>query len=269
MISASVTRRRPAWVDASLGGILFLVFTVRSAYAFFAVAALLAMVAFEALRGEARAPLLRALVTLGACLLLYLPWQVSLARRAADPRVEKQDTLGTHPIYIALVEGVGWSENRWGLKPWDPWVADYLAKRFGLDPVDLGTMESERRARLTYFELWREAPLHLLGVYVSRLPGVVRDHVFGGMLGGVALLLALPFALLVARSRSDALPGLLVASAPLTSCLLFQTTFLDPRLLYAYPLRLASALALAFALSGLADAALIRRRPAIPGPSAS
>jgi hypothetical protein len=35
----------------------------------------------------------------------------------------------------------------------------------------------------------------------------------------------------------------------MTACLLFQTVVLDPRLLYAYPLRVATAATLAFALA--------------------
>ncbi len=268
VIAASMTRAWPVWAHASLGGALFVIHTIRSAYALYAVAALLAVAGIEALRTRAKAPLLRALVVLTACLPLHILWQVPLAHRAADRRVVQQDTLGTHPIYIALLEGVGWSENRWGLKPADPWVASYLAVRFGLEPVDVGTVESERRARLTYRELWREAPLHLLGVYASRVPQAVREHTFGGVVGGALLLLALPAAVLVAWSRRDPLPGLLLALAALTACLLFQTLVLDPRLLYAYPLRLASGLALALALSVLADGALARMpaKRRAPGP---
>ena len=256
VIAASASRRWPIWVHALLGGALFAVYTIRSAYAFYGASALLAVAVVECLRTRARAPLLRALVVLGVAIALNLAWQVPLARRAADPRIVQQDALGTHPVYIPLLEGVGWSENRWGIKPWDPWVATYLGERFHLDPVDVGTKESERRARQTYRELWMEAPLHLMGVYLSRVPQAVREHAFGGLAGAVGLLLALPLALLVTWRRKDPLLfALLVAATTLTACVAFQTIVLDPRLLYAYPLRLASALTLAFSASVLVDLA--------------
>ena len=208
-IAASLTRAWPRWTHALLGAVLFFMHAIRSAYAFYATAALLAVVAFEFARTRDRALWLRGGVLLSSALTLGLLWQVPLKARAHDPRILQQDALGTHPVYIPLLEGIGWSTNRWGIKPWDPWVSSYLAERFKGDAVNVGTKESERRARITYGELWR---------------------------------------------RSAPWTGLIVGSAALTACVLFQTVVLDPRLLYAYPLRLASALTFALAVGVLVEA---------------
>jgi hypothetical protein len=256
VIAAAVLLRWPLWCYPLLGLVLFGVHKVRSAYALYAGATLLAVAALGAWRARSRAPLLRAAATLAVCVPLELLWQLPLSGRAADPRVIQQDTLGTHPIYIALLEGVGWSNNRWGIKASDPWVATFLADRFGVDPVDVGTAESEQRARIVYFELLRSDPLHLISVYASRLPAAARDHFFGGTLGALLLLAATPAALLHAWRRPHPAEALLLGSAALTCCLLFQAVVLDPRLLYAYPLKIVSGLTLAFASALLLEAAL-------------
>lgn len=250
-LAASVTRAWPLWTHALLGAVLFGMHAIRSAYAFYATAALLAVVAFEFLRTRERAVFRRGGALLASAFVLGLLWQIPLDRRANDPRIVQQDALGTHPVYIPLLEGIGWSTNRWGIKPWDPWVSSYLAERFKAEAVNVGTKESERRARITYGELWREAPLHLLGVYAKRVPGAVSDHFALGLIGGLGLLLVLPPALSVCWRRPSHWNGLLVGSAALTACVLFQTVVLDPRLLYAYPLRLASALTFALGVGVL------------------
>lgn len=253
-IAASTARAWPIWSHALLGAVLFGMHAIRSAYAFYATAALLAVVGFELLRTRERAVLGRGGVLLLCAFILALLWQIPLDRRANDPRILQQDALGTHPVYIPLLEGIGWSTNRWGIKPWDPWVSSYLAERFKGEAVNVGTKESERRARITYGELWREAPFHLLGVYARRVPDAVSAHFVGGLLGGLGLLLVLPPALLVCWRLSAPWTGLLVGAASLTACVLFQTVVLDPRLLYAYPLRLASALTFVLGVVVLCDA---------------
>ena len=217
-LAASATRAWPLWSHALLGGVLFGMHAIRSAYAFYATAALVVVVAFELLRTRERAGLWRGAGLLLSALLFGLLWQVPVKSRANDPRILQQDALGTHPVYIALLEGIGWSTNRWGLKPSDPWVATYLAERFKAEPVNVGSKESERRARITYFELWREAPLHLLGVYAKRVPGAVSDHFVAGLLGGVGLLIVLPPALFICWRSSTHWNGPLVGSASLTAC---------------------------------------------------
>jgi hypothetical protein len=255
VFAAAVLRRWPLWCYPLLGVALLLMHKVRSAYALYAGAAIVALALYGAWRARGREPLLRAAALLLVCVPLELLWRLPLAARARDPRVAQQDGLGTHPIYIALLEGIGWSENKWGLKPSDPWVASYLGERFQAEPVDVGTVESERRSRIVYFELLRSDPWHLGSVYVSRLPAAARDHVFGGGLGALALAVALPAALALARSRPAPEAGLLLAAAGLSACVLFQTVVLDPRLLYAYPLRVTTGLTLAFAAAFLIERA--------------
>lgn len=258
VVASAVARSwaRPLWVLPAAA--LFALYAIRSAYAYYAAAALLAVTVVESVRLRNGEPILRGAFILISTLLMLWPWQASIAARGSDSRVLRQDTLGTHPIFIPLLEGVGWSENRWGLKPYDPWIATYLANRFGLEPLDVGAVESERRARITYVDLWREAPGHLVMVYASRVPGVAREHAAGGLAGALALLIALPLALVTAWGRAGVTLGLLVAAASLTACLVFQAVVLDPREAYTYPLRVASGLTLAFALSVLAERAFVR-----------
>jgi hypothetical protein len=196
---------------------------------------------------------LRALLVLAICLPLEAAWQIPLARRAHDPRLVDQDTLGTHPIYITLLEGIGFSENPWGIKPWDPWIATYLGDRYGLEPVDVGSAESERRARKAYFELWREAPVSFAALYAGRIPVACANEIFGG-LPGATLLTAAACAALAACWRCSNRAGVLaLASLAVTLCVLFQTVVLDPRPLYAYPLRIVSGVSLALCLGSLLE----------------
>lgn len=246
---------RAAWLvrPLALGVALFLVHKIRSAYALYAGAALLASAGVEAWRSAQPAPLWRTLAVFAICLPLEAAWQIPLARRQQDPRLLDQDTLGTHPIYIALLEGIGFSENPWGIKPWDPWIATYLAERYRLDPVDVGSAESERRARRTYFELWRESPFAMLALYAGRVPAVCGQDVFAGVPGAV-LLAAAGWGALAACWRCPRGGSLLaLASLAMTLCVLFQTVVLDPRPLYAYPLRIVSGVSLAVCLGALLE----------------
>jgi hypothetical protein len=252
-LSGAPLRRWPYWASGIAGALLFAIHKVRSAYALYAGAALVAVALVGAWRTRSRLPLLRAGVALAASFALEALWQVPLQLRAMDPRVSRQDALGTHPIYVPLLEGVGWSENRWGIKPWDPWVAQYLAERFGGDAVNVGSNESERRARRAYFDLWLQDAPHLLAVYVRRLPGAARDHFFVGIWGALAWLLIVPAAMAVGLRLPSTTLWLLLGSVGVLLSVLFQTVVLDPRLLYAYPLRVVSAASLGLALGLLLE----------------
>jgi hypothetical protein len=121
-------------------------------------------------------------------------------------------------------------------------VVQFLADRLGAEPVPIPTAEGERRSRLVYFSLWREAPLHLTGLYLARIPAACREHFALGLPGAFLWLVVVPTALLRAWRRRDA--SLLSALAPglvLALCLLFQTLVIDPRLIYANPLRFVTA----------------------------
>jgi len=235
-------------VSLGLGVVLFLVHKIRSAYALYAAAGLIAAASVEAYRTRTRRPLLRMLAALVICLPLEAAWQAPLARRSQDPRLIDQDTLGTHPIYIALLEGIGFSDNPWGIKPWDPWIATYLSERYGLEPVDVGSAESERRARQAYFELFREAPFRFIALYAGRVPTFASQHFFLGTPGALLLLVAAGGAFAACWRCSGRGSVLALAALAMTSCVLFQTVVLDPRPLYAYPLRIASGVALALSL---------------------
>jgi hypothetical protein len=193
---------------------------------------------------------------------------MAVARRAADPRVRERDVLPAHNVYNPLVSGVGFSPNRWGIEPWDPWVAAFLAERTGQPPVRVETFESERRARVVYLQLWKEAPAHLLRLYLGRVPEAFRKHgwlgLWGAALWAVALLLALPRAW---RRRDGPSVALLIAPALVAAGLVAQIVLIDPRLLYSYPLRFTSALALLTAWSVLAETK--RAAPAPPDPCSS
>jgi hypothetical protein len=255
-LAAASLRRWPYWSYGVVGALLFAIHKVRSAYALYAVAALVAVALVGAWRTRSRTPLLRAAAALAASFALEALWQLPLRMRAADPRVTQQDALGTHPIYIPLLEGVGWSENRWGIKPWDPWVAQYLAERFGGEAVNVGSKESERRARRAYFDLWLQDAPHLLAVYARRLPGAARDHFFVGIWGAVAWLLVVPVALAAGLRQPSTTLWLLLGSIGVLLSVLFQTVVLDPRLLYAYPLRIVSAASLGLAFGLLLESEL-------------
>jgi hypothetical protein len=232
------------WLSAlGLGAVLFAIHKVRSAYAFYAMlAACLACVA-TGFSKRSRAPLRGLALALFGFGLLEMPWRLALAARNADPRLVHEDSLGTHPIWVALIEGVGFSKNPWGIKPSDPWIATYLAERYGGDPVDLGTPESERRSRLAYTELLTSEPLALLELYWRRLPVVVGRYFTFGIAGGIAAAGAVAAALFRARRVPRAL-GVVAATSGVLAGVLFQATVVDTRLIYAYPLTFLSALGL-------------------------
>lgn len=236
-VAIASARKDNLWFGLGLGVGLMVVHKIRSPYAMYALAAALVVDAVtQGRRGRAWVGMAIGVVVIA------IPWNLALRARAHDSQVTQLDTLGTHPIGIALLEGVGWSENKWGIKPFDPWVAEYLSKKYNLPAVNVGTEESERRAWKAYWSLWREDPLHLAGVYLKRAP-LVRQHVILGYVGMVALVIIVPVAFVLTWGKRD-VTGFLIALTVLTACLIFQTAVLDPRLLYAYPLRILSDLLL-------------------------
>jgi hypothetical protein len=269
-VAAAGGRPRRIWEALLLGALLFAAHKVRSSHGLYAAAALVLAAGLGLLRTRDR----RILRTLAFVALGYaaceLPWRVWAAQRARDTRVAAQDLEGAHNIWVVLLEGIGWSRefggygppNRWGLRPYDPWMGQYLADHYGVPPAHLASAQMERLSRQRYGELWREDPVHLLAIYAGRLPDAVAAHTAGGAAGLAALALLAPPALWTAWRRRDlALLTVLAAAAAMVACLAFQTVVLDARLLYAYPLRPVSLVLLSLSASALWAAARDR-----PGP---
>jgi hypothetical protein len=255
-MAAGLGRPWPAWTGILLGTALFVVDKVRSVYGIYALLA--ALLVGAVLWRVDRRVLARLGLLVATLAVLEVPWQWVMSARASDPRVVDGETLRSHGFWEPFVSGVGWTENRWGIKPWDPWVVQFLADRLGLDPVPIPTGEGERRSRAVYFSLWREAPLQLARLYLARIPGACREHFSLGLAGALLWLGVTAGALLRAWKRRDAgLLAALVAGVALVVCLVFQTLVIDPRLIYANPLRFVSAYGLAVAVAGL----LFREQP--------
>jgi hypothetical protein len=262
----ALSRRAPLWLGLPVGVGLFVLHKLRSVHAMYALAGAAGVALVLALRTRDRRTPLRLALALASFAALEWPWGRLLASRAADPRVVDAATMTSHNVWVPLVSGVGWTSNRWGVQPWDPKVLEFLSSRAGRPLWHLATEDADRAAREAYRSFWREAPGHLLALYLARVPSAIRDYFVLGWLGcllwlgggGVAFVRAW-------RLRdAEALAVLLVPSA-LVVCLLAQVVLIDPRLLYAYPLRFASGLALAASASAL----LVRTRPASPGGPAS
>lgn len=248
VIAAGLGRPWPAWAGIPLGAALFLVHKVRSVYGLYALAAVLVLAAL--LSRLDRRSLVRLAFLAAAWLALEVPWHLAMSARAADPRVVDGETLRSHGFWEPFVSGVGWTQNRWGIKPWDPWVVQFLADRLGLEPVPIPTAEGERRSRVVYFSLWREAPVHLVGLYLARIPQACREHFILGIPGALCWLGVTFVALRIGWRRRDAgIVSALVPSVVLAGCLVFQTVVIDPRLIYANPLRFVSACGLALGVS--------------------
>ena len=240
----------PVWTGAPMGLVLFFAHKVRSPFGAFAVGALAAAAALAYLRTKDTKALRTIAVLFAVFVVLEVPWRMALDRRATDPRVVDEDVLRSHNVYNPLVSGLGWGENRWGIKPWDPWVATFLAERTGLPPVVLETFESERRARIVYLSLWREAPGHLIGVYLGRIPGALQQHGWLGLWGTALWLVAAALAFRAAwRRREAAALAMVLAPLVVSAGLVAQIVLIDPRLLYSYPLRFTSALGLLTAVA--------------------
>jgi hypothetical protein len=258
----ALNRRAPFWLGLPLGAGLFVVHKLRSTYAMYGLAAAAAAAVVVAIRARDRRAGLRFLLAIVAFAALTWPWQRLTASRAADPRVVDADTMTTHNFWVPLVSGVGWTSNRWGLQPWDPKVLEFLSQRTGRPLRHLASAEADHQASEVYRSLWREAPGHLLWLYVTRIPSAIQEYFVLGWLGWLAWLAGGSVALARAwRRRDGETLAVLLAPAALVACLFAQVVLIDPRLLYSYPLRFASGLALAAA----AGALLVRRPPVDAG----
>jgi hypothetical protein len=246
-------------VGIAVGVALFVLHKFRSVYGLYALAAVLAVTAWTFLLRRDTRRLHGPAAALLVMVSLNLLWGLGLAARARDPRFAEDDAVGTHQFYEPLISGIGWTPNRWGIQPWDPKVAQFMADRLGVEPLPIHTKESEVRGRAVYLSLWREAPRHLMALYLRRIPKAFADHFFFGLAGVVVWAVAVSGALALGWRRREALHSALVlGSALLVICLVAQSVIIDPRLLYAYPLRVVSALSLATSLTALV---ILRARP--------
>jgi hypothetical protein len=234
-----------AWSPLACGVALFIVHKVRSPFAMYALLPLVTGAMLAWWRSRDRGPALRLAVLMLGFALCELPWQVAMSRRLADPRVVDRDVLTAHTLWEPLISGIGWTENPWGIKPSDPWVATYLGEHVRAEPVPLETPESERRARLVYLGFVREQPFALLWLYLRRIPFALSEYSWLGPWGAVLWVPLSAVALLLALARRDR-DGLatMLACLGLACGLVAQIVLIDTRYIYAYPLRLVSALVL-------------------------
>jgi hypothetical protein len=254
-IAGALWSGRPgaAWTAAASGVVLFVVAKVRSAYGLYALAALVLVACVLALRGRPRQSLARAGVALVVLAVLELAWLPLVRARASDPRVADRGILTSHDVYAMLISGVGWSPNRWGIEAPDPRVVMFISRRLSLSELPrLDTEEGERDARRAYLSLWREDPWHLAVLYARRAIGGIGDHLVFGRWGAPLWAAVVGWATLRAWRRRDT-DGLTVLAAALavTACLVAQVAVVDPRTIYAYPLRFVSGLTLAYAAAVL------------------
>jgi hypothetical protein len=235
-------------VALSCGVALFVVHKVRSPFAMYALVPLVLGTTLAWRRFRDAGPARRIGWMLLAFALCEVPWQIAMSRRADDPRVVEKDKLSNHAVWEALISGIGWTENPWGIKPSDPWVATFLAERVGGDPVVIETREGERRARIVYARLVGEHPFGLAWLYLKRVPLALAEYSVLGAWGAALWIPLSALALALGWRRGDA-DGLaaLVASLGLAFGLIAQVVVIDTRYIYAYPLELVSALALATA----------------------
>lgn len=249
-------REWPPWSGVPLGLAFFAMHKLRSPYAAYGALAM-AAAGLAAVVCTRQTRVMRTLAVMAAVVAACeVPWRLALERRAYDPRIADADILNAHNFHNPLVSGIGWSENRWGLKPWDPVVATFLGERTGQPPVTLETFESERRARIVYLGLWREAPGHLAALYLSRIPAAIHTYFWLGAFGAAAWLAAGLWAARTAWKRRDTVSlAVLLAPAGVASGLVAQIVLIDPRLLYSYPLVFVSALGLLSALALVAAGA--------------
>ena len=248
-----VARAGPIGTAALVGATLFALGKVRSVYGLYALVGLALAALAVALLTRRRAALTRAAVAVAVWAALELMWVPVLRARANDPRVADRGAITSHDVFAMLISGVGWSPNRWGIEAPDPRVVMFISRRLALPELPrLDTKEGEVHARRAYLSLWREDPLHLVWLYVRRAGAGIGEHMaLGGWgapvwLGGVATA-----AVLAWRRRDTETLAAVVAGAALTACLLAQVALVDPRIIYAYPLRFVSALTLATAAVAL------------------
>ena len=250
---------------AAFGVVLFAAHKLRSVYGLYPMLVLSVSVVILLLRFKDVSVVKRAAFVALGFALCQTPWSVAVNRRLTDPRLVEKDALPAHATYEALISGIAWTSNPWGLKPQDPWVAAYLAERVGGEPVEIASVEGERRARLVYLGFVKERPGVLLTLYLKRVPQALADYSLFGVGGAVVWISTSVAALVLALKRRDADGTMvLLGVCGIAACLVFQIAVIDTRFIYAYPLQFVSALALATALPVLVRNA----SPPRPGPGA-
>ena len=253
LLAVIAARGVPPCAAMLVGVSIFVLHRFRAAHGLYCIATMLAVSAWTFRQRRERRFLIAPALALAAVIALALAWKVGIGRRAQDERFADKDLMGTHEVFHPLLSGVGWSPNRWNIEPWDPRVAQFMADRLGLEPVGVFTAESERRARVVYTSLWREAPGHLVRLYLSRVPGAFRDQFVMGRLGVGLWLLATGVALARAWKRGEtACSPVIVGAATMVLCLVAQSVVVDPRPLYAYALKVLSALSLSVSMTSIA-----------------
>jgi hypothetical protein len=253
LLAVVAARGVPPWAALLVGLSIFVLHRFRAAYGLYCMATMLAVSAWIFWRRREKRLLIAPTGALAAVIALAVAWNVGIGRRAQDERFADKDVIGTHDVFKPLVSGVGWTPNRWDIEPWDPRVAQFMADRLGLQPVGVFTGESERRARIVYTSLWQEAPRHLVRLYLARVPGAFLDQFVMGRLGVGLWLAAAGIALARGwKRRETGCSPLIVGAATMVLCVVAQSVVLDPRPLYAYPLKVLSALSLSVSLTSIA-----------------
>lgn len=244
-----ILRARPSWVALFWGLALFAVHKTRSVYATYAILALLPSLFVVGWRWRDRRVLASAAFAVLGFAAGEIPWRVAVQQRLTDPRLIEKDALPEHAVYEALISGIGWTPNPWGLKPWDPWVAQFLADTVQGPVVRISTYEGERRAKTVFFMLARQRPFALAWLYLKRIPPALADYSLFGAAGAFAWITAALLAVGLAGRRGDR-AGLMAVLPPIgvAACLILQTIVIDTRYIYAHPLGLVSAIVLATAI---------------------
>ncbi len=237
------------WLAILFGVALFVVHKTRSVYGMYSFLALLPFLAISWTRFRDRKPLIHAAFLLLGFGLCEIPWRIAVHGRLTDPRLAERDALPEHAVYEALISGIGQTENPWGIKPNDPWVAQLLADMVGGPVVRISTHESERRAKLVYFSLARQRPLALARLYLGRIPTALSSYSVFGAPGALTWIACAALAFGLAWRRGDR-DGLVLILPPLgiAACLIVQIIVIDPNYIYANPLELVSAAVLATAV---------------------
>ncbi|MEO5761741.1 MAG: hypothetical protein ABIR28_05445 [Vicinamibacteria bacterium] len=248
--AALLTLRAPRlWPLPALGVLTFLVHKIRMVYSLYeAMVVVVGVLAAWRLFRTSRPMRAAGLVLLGfvAC---EIPWRIAVEARLRDVRLMEKDALPSHNTYETLISGIGWTPNPWGLKPEDPWVAQFLADTFRSPVVHIASVEGERRARAFYLRLVREQPGALARLYVGRIPMALSEYSLLGTPGAVAWVTLGALALALSLRRRD-LEGFVTVLAPvgLAATLILQIIVIDSRYVYSYPLGVVSALVLAAAI---------------------
>ncbi|MEO8361317.1 MAG: hypothetical protein ABI672_14895 [Vicinamibacteria bacterium] len=247
---AMITLRAPHLAIFMLLGVAtFVIHKIRLVYPVYAAMVLFAGAFIVWLAFRATRPMKAAALLLLGFAICEVPWRIAVSQRLSDPRIIERDALPEHATYEALISGIGWTANPWGLKPEDPWVAQFLADTFRGPVVHIASVEGERRARAFYLGLVRRQPGALARLYVGRIPMALSEYSLLGTLGAVAWVGLGTLALVLSLRRRD-LEGFVTVLAPvgLAATLILQIIVIDNRYIYSYPLGVVSALVLAAAV---------------------